>query len=278
MTTLVIDGDILVHLACRYDRWQTKCKKEGKYLLVNLNEEGTKEHLEYTKREDEKYMRESWENFEKLVNTLVDELWAIGYFMAVKGEGNFRHDLYSEYKANRARQKEKRPDNRSKFVNAITKLAVLNGYATPADGMEADDLVRIKAEELRESGEDFTIVTIDKDLRCIPGKFYDPKKKEHFEISEEEATKFYYEQLLSGDSSDNIPGVPGVGPINAQKMLAGINSEEEYQEIVVSNYLAAYEDDWEVMLELNGKLLYILKSIDDSFSMADWPIVKELKE
>jgi 5'-3' exonuclease len=242
-----------------------------------LDEEGERVHLEFTQREDRKYMEDSWEKFQKDLSELLEMFYTEDYIMAVKGDDNFRDILYPEYKANRRRQAEKRPDNRRKFVNAVTELAIMEDIAIPAHGREADDLVRIWAEESIAEGEDFVVVTIDKDLKCIPGKFYDPSKKISFTITPEEAMRHYYEQLIQGDPTDNIPGVPGVGPVGAEEAVRYCFTDEAYQDVVVGHYIAAYEDEWFEMLELNGKLIHIQKTMDDIFNLAEWPIAQELR-
>ena len=282
MTKLIIDGDPICHLSCRYDRWQSKVKREQETLLIKLNNAGEKERLEYTKEEDRKYMEESWKNFQNFIVTLQDQFFTEEYVMAVAGKNNFRLDVWPDYKVNRRRQREKHPDNRQRFVKAITQLSIKEGYAIPADGREADDMVRIWAEQCRAMGEDYVVVTIDKDLKCIPGKFYDPKLKKTFEVTEEEALQFYYRQLIEGDTTDGIPGVPGVGTVGSDNAVKGVYDEETLQEIVANLYYTAYydeedEDAWFDMLELNGQLIHIQKTMDDKFTAKDWPFVKQLR-
>ena len=273
---LCIDGDILMHLACRYDRWQQKCKREGDVLLVEINENGYVLE-EFTKEEDRKYMEESWKNFKKLLNKIQDDCWSSDFKMAVRGDNNFRDEIWPEYKANRRRQAVKNPSRRIEFVKAITELAVFEGYAVPAHGREADDLVRIWAEECIKENREHIVVTNDKDLRCIPGKFYDPKENVLFEVDAETAMANYYTQLLCGDSTDNIPGVPGLGVKGATNLISTLSTEEEYQEAVIANYISAYQDEWHDMLILNGKLIHIQRTMDDVFSVDNWPLAIELR-
>lgn len=274
----IIDGDILCYQACEA-RWKQRC--ENGTLIVSLDQEGNELPFEYSKEEDEKYLRKSWEAFKKELQNLLDTVYATDFVMAVKGEGNFRDLLYPEYKSNR----KKHPDKANHFVNFMRELAVMEDIAIPSVGREADDLVRIWAEEARAAGQDYIVCTIDKDLRCIPGNYYQMpiktsafvKPGKFFQISEEEACRFYYEQLLKGDPTDNIPGVPKIGPVNATKILAPFNKEEEFQEAVVDQYLLAYgEDQWLDYLNSNGKMIHIQKTVDDYFDCLSWPIVQEL--
>jgi DNA polymerase-1 len=265
----IVDGDPLCYLACapRY--------KQGS--AIQLDENGNKIPLEFTKEEDTKYFMQSWKNLEKKVEELKEKLFCNTLLMAVQDDTkkikNYRKMMYPEYKMNR----HKDPSKQNLFVPKLRKLLVKGGYAIVAEGREADDYVRTWALEARAAKEDYVVVSLDKDLQCIPGKFYNVKTEELIEISEWDALKNYYRQLLMGDSSDNIPGLPGIGPKTADKLLLGAFDEEEMQEIVVMNYLEKFEDDWYDMLLSNAKMLHIQTHLNDYFSFDSWPLVQELK-
>jgi 5'-3' exonuclease len=262
----IIDGDILCYSACK-DRWKTKYDTPPP---IQLDSNGKKIPLEFTKVDDTLYMKTVWKNFKKELQELLDELFCDEFMMAVKGgEDNYRNAIYPEYKANRNPQNE--------FVPAIRKLAVREGLAIEASGREADDLVRIWAEECRKINKDFIICSIDKDLLCIPGKHYLMHKKTFKEVSEDEGIRHFYEQLLKGDSTDNIPGIPGIGNVKAAKLLKDFNTEEEFQRVIVEQYFLYYgEACWLDMLLVNGKMLYIQKEPYDFFSCLHWSSVEEM--
>lgn len=268
----IIDGDVLCYQACK-PRWEKKARIEDGVSFVQLDEAGKRIPLEYTLDEDREYLKESWANLQKDLESLLDNLFCTEYLMAVKGSGNFRYDLYPEYKLNRHADK----SMQNVFVPNLRKFAIASGIAIGSDGREADDLVRIWAEQARLAGDDYVICSIDKDLKCIPGKHWLMHHKTLIEISEEEATRHYYQQLLKGDPTDNIPGVPKVGEVKAAKFLADCTTEEEFQEVVVSQYIQAYGDDWHSYLLSNGKMIHLQKHANDYFSVNDWPIVKTLK-
>ena len=141
---------------------------------------------------------------------MVGEPW-----VAVKGRGNFRKDLYPQYKANR---KPLDPDLAKAL--AYGHEYMLNYHnALPADGMEADDLVSIWAWEARADDIPYFIVGIDKDLRQIPGNHYNFVRKTHEFIDDFDAQWNLMIQCLTGDNADNIPGIRGVGPKKAEKIL-----------------------------------------------------------
>jgi 5'-3' exonuclease len=71
-------------------------------------------------------------------------------------------------------------------------------------------------------------VTNDKDNKQTIGEHYDPVKKEAFYVTQEEADRWFYYQLLVGDTVDNLKGVVGIGKKKAAKLLQ--QAEEQYQE------------------------------------------------
>jgi len=269
----IIDGDVLCYLACNTERWKTKVKIENNTTFIELDESGKRKSLEFTKDEDRKHLETSWQNFNRILGELLEETFCIEYKMAVKGEGNFRNDLFPEYKLNR----HKDPTKQNIFVPVLRKLAVAEDMAVEAHGMEADDLMRIWAEEARALGTEYIICSIDKDLRCIPGKHWSMKKRELLTVSEEQALRNYYHQLLKGDPTDNILGIPGIGEVKATRILAPYSNEDDFQEQVVEQYLSVYGDDWEKELIFTGKMIYLKKAFNDEFSLDSWPVVQSLK-
>ena len=140
--------------------------------------------------------------------------------VAVKGIGNFRKDIYKLYKSNRPELSKELRDS----LNYGYKHMLKRWNAIPANGMEADDLVSIWAYEAREIDEQYVVVGIDKDLLQIPGNHYNFNKKIHRFINDDEAYKLLMIQCLTGDRTDNIPGIKGIGPKKAEKILEGVST------------------------------------------------------
>ena len=147
--------------------------------------------------------------------------------VAVKGRGNFRNDIYPKYKANR---KELEPDLKEALAYGHQYMVDYHG-AICADGMEADDLVSIWAHECRASDRDYTVVGIDKDLLQIPGTHYNFVKKEIQEVDEDLANLKLMLQCLTGDNADNIPGIKGIGPKKAERILTGVPMERRWSRV-----------------------------------------------
>jgi DNA polymerase-1 len=83
--------------------------------------------------------------------------------------------------------------------------------------LEADDLIGIHA-TMPHKGER-VVYSADKDLKTIPGLHWDGDDGEVIEVTEAEADRFFYEQILTGDPVDNYTGCPGVGPAGAAELL-----------------------------------------------------------
>ena len=179
----------------------------------------------------EKELRTSYDKFcrrmkytikERLCNHFdTEEKFNILY--AVKGNDNFRKDLYKPYKSNRPTLDKEIKEK----LNFLFKYAISQG-AVPAHGMEADDLVAIWAYEARESDDQYVICGIDKDLLQIPGNHYNYTKDTWQFVDDDQAHKSLMLQCLTGDNTDNIPGLKGIGPKKAEKILQGVPAERRW--------------------------------------------------
>lgn len=273
----IIDGDILCYLSFE-PRWNYTTKADGTVISTYnpKTDKYEKEVKTYTKEEDAKYLRESWERFQKKTAEAVEEQFCTEYLMAVQGPDNYRVDLFDLYKQQASRTTAK-PSEITKFVPILRKLAIAHGLAIGSDGREADDYIRMWAEESRAAGIDFVICSNDKDLLCIPGKHFNLKTKIFSIVDKAAALRLYYEQLLQGDATDNIPGIPGIGPKKAAKILAHCTTVGEFQKTVVNTYIASFETNWKQHLLSNGKLIHIQRHEYDWFDLKDWPVVQELE-
>jgi DNA polymerase-1 len=85
--------------------------------------------------------------------------------------------------------------------------------------LEADDLLGLLATSAPERGWETVLVSGDKDLRQIPGNFYDPIRGILGRVDEEAGLRLHALQTLTGDPVDNYSGCPGIGPVKAAKLL-----------------------------------------------------------
>jgi 5'-3' exonuclease len=136
-----------------------------------------------------------------------------------------------------------------------------------SDNCEADDLVRVWALECDAAGINRAVVSVDKDLHCIPGTHYNPRTKKIYQIDEEYGERFYWQQVLQGDSVDFIPGLPRVGPVKAKKLLADAITHKEMRDVVCRAYNDVYGDEGYSYMIANGRLIHIWRKLNDHFKI-----------
>lgn len=159
------------------------------------------------------------------------------------GKNNFRNDIgvTAVYKGNR-------PSKKPKHLKAVKQHFVDNWGAVFAEGQEADDAIAIEATALNGDG---IIASLDKDFKQVSGWHYNFIKRIHEYVNEEDAIRFFYKQILTGDTADNIIGLYKVGPVKAGKMLKDCATEKEMYDVCV----AAYESEDRVLE--NARLLWL---------------------
>ncbi len=137
----------------------------------------------------------------------------------------FRNEIYTDYKANRSEA----PDDLAPQFKYIRKsVLAFNLPSVELTNYEADDLIATYVDQILKAGAKVTIVSSDKDLMQLYKKgvrIFDPMKNKF--INEEDvikkfgvdASKVVDVQALAGDSSDNVPGVPGIGVKTAAELI-----------------------------------------------------------
>ncbi len=137
----------------------------------------------------------------------------------------FRNDIYANYKANRSEA----PDDLAPQFEYIRKsVLAFNLPSVELLNYEADDLIATYVDKILDKGAKVTIVSSDKDLMQLFKKdvrIFDPMKSK-FISNEDVKNKFGVDpskvidvQALAGDSSDNVPGVPGIGIKTAAELI-----------------------------------------------------------
>ena len=198
---------------------------------------------------------------------------------------NFRNDIYPDYKANRSDA----PDDLIPQFEYIRKSVIaFNLPSVELINYEADDLIATYTEQVLIKGGKVTIVSSDKDFMQLYKKdvrIYDPMKNK-FITPEDINNKFGVEpkkvidvQALAGDSSDNVPGVPGIGIKTAAELINQYGTLEELlkkaheikqnkrretiiknkNKAIISKKLVTLKKDVPVKEKLNE---FILKEID----------------
>jgi DNA polymerase-1 len=193
-TTLLVDGDALAYRLAAANEEETEWAPGELTLSTSLPKvfEGVEAHLK------------SWQERFGGANVRValsDTPWT------------FRMDVYKPYKAHR---KEVRKPLGLKRVREYL-IEKHNGVVLP--GLEADDLMGLWMTDPRKHKDDGIIVSWDKDMRAVPGRFWVPGTDDVETRDETEANLMWMAQALSGDAADGYPGCRNVGVVRAKRIV-----------------------------------------------------------
>lgn len=180
---------------------------------------------------------EAWARFNDSVDVLAEKVDADEVVLCVTDRENFRFDFYGDYKSNR------KSGVKPLLVPVLRDMVAEDprGYRRPR--LEGDDIMGIL--QTKPGAGDTICITIDKDLKTIPGKHFNFRRGEYFEVTEGEANQFLLQQVLMGDATDGFPGCRGIGPKKAANMLPDPveDIQEAWDEIIVPAYEKAGFDE-----------------------------------
>lgn len=192
-------------------------------------------------------------NYEELINGKISEiLFATGcsnyeLYVECPEKGTMFRDTIAvtkKYKGNRAKLERPPLLGDAKYYMRDTWNANLVSV------FESEDFVTKRAAEI---GHDNCIIAaIDKDLYCNPGRFYNYRTGETKIVTQEQADLNLWRQVATGDNTDNIPGVPGIGPRKAEVVVDVESCVKLYKENGLS---------YEYFIE-QFNLIYIRPSVD----------------
>lgn len=189
------------------------------------------------------------------------------YWLFLSGKDNFREEVATikKYKGNR--QDAKKP----KYYKDLRDYMVDVLGATVVDGIEADDAIG----QLQYSHNDKSTVicSIDKDLDMIPGYHFNFVKGEFYDVKLPDANLAFLRQMLTGDSTDNIPGIKGIGPKTVAKLIPKGCEEAKAIEVINNQYRNQYGEAWQSAAEEIAKLLWIRRREDETC-----PYIQNFKE
>jgi len=191
-------------------------------------------------------------NLGKLISFLEEQVPVDDLIVCNGSKNNFRKDIDSNYKLNRT---QKRPD----ILSELHELVKLSYNSVWGDGVETDDVVAtLWSEEVSKNGVDSVIImSLDKDYKQFPCWFYDYnyKRRELYKISEEEAIRNFYSQMIIGDSSDNIKVCKGYGKVYASNLLKEAKTEYSAMNRTYRLYKDIYGDDAKPIFNQTKSLL-----------------------
>jgi DNA polymerase-1 len=191
-----------------------------------------------------------------------------------KGKPAFRHDRYEDYKANRREQ----PDSlREQFGLIREVLEKLRIPIVEVEGFEADDLLATLAKRAVDEGDEVVIVSGDRDILQLVGdgvtatmtrrgitdmaRYDAAGVVDRYGVTPEQWTDFV---ALKGESSDNLPGVPGIGDKTAAKLIqtyGDIDGVIEHADELTPKIRAGVKEMAE-QLHVNKELGHLLDDVD----------------
>lgn len=228
--TLIIDGDWLVYVACcasendiRWDEW-----------IHTLHADPVDIRDMITGR----------------INQWKEKTGDSDVMLCFSSYPTFRHDIYPDYKANRMGKR------KPLGLRDATDWAKAEYQHHVMEGLEADDVMGLLL-----TGSTLPnpiLVSIDKDMRTVPGRLL--VEDELVLTSKHEANVNWMTQALTGDSTDNYPGLKGFGPKTAAKLLDGAESLAAMWDRVVGAYKKNGQTFGDALL--NARLARILRHGD----------------
>jgi DNA polymerase-1 len=189
MSTVMIDGDIVLYQACSGAETETEWEPEQWHIETDL--------------------RVAKKAADTQLNDIQFRSGCDDMVIAISDSNNFRKDIYPEYKATRA-------GKRKPVGYKALKAWMLNAYPSVLKPkLEGDDVMGIFA--TRPDAGKVVLWSLDKDIATIPGIFMQGKTKRT--VQPHEANYYWLCQTLAGDQVDNYPGCKGIGMKTAEKMF-----------------------------------------------------------
>ena len=184
-------------------------------------------------------LREAKSRVEDQVANLMEALGGRDVIMCFSERRTFRHDLFPEYKGNRKRTR------KPTIFGPLRKWVMECWRSECWPALEADDVMGILSKS-HSVPRPKIVVSDDKDLQSVPCNLYQPMHPERGvrHITYADARRHHLMQTLMGDSGDNYPGLPGVGPKKAEAILKDGTWEE-----VVEAYEAKGLNETEALLQ-----------------------------
>ena len=181
------------------------------------------------------------------VNQIIEDSGCTEYNIYLTPKTTFRNNVRDDYKANR------KDKPKPVHIKAIRDYLINTYKAKVVQDIEADDALGL-------SQNPYTIIaSIDKDLLMCEGKHYNFVKKDFTNVTKEEGTRFFYQQMITGDTSDNILGIRGLGKVKASKLLKD-TARKDWDNMIIDLYIKefGYEEGRNRCVQ-NSQLLWILQ-------------------
>lgn len=249
----LIDGDYLKYnIGFSGEKTEYTVTDKNKEVLITLSKKEVNaliksrpdDNLRVSKRKEIQPLAFVLGRCKTKLNEVLQAVDCKEYEVFLTGTDNFRDELVDYYKKNRD------PNHKPFYFDDVGEYMRRQWHATVVNGIEADDAMGL--------GQDSTtiICSIDKDMDTVPGWHYWDNKGLYY-LEYEEAIRFFYKQLLMGDTTDNISGIKGIGKAKASDILWGLDTEEDYFHATLTAYRDRYGEEGFNLMNENGQLLWI---------------------
>lgn len=201
--------------------------------------------------------------------------WCSDFQIYLGGEGNYRKAVATmkEYKSGRPPKPLAFQQCYDYTVNKYKDRVVICNGEEAEDGVAKVAWPKYLAARAAKNKDlaDVVICRVDKDLIQVPGWHYNYGKDTGPDwITDAEAARHFWWQMLKGDTTDAILGIPGVGGAKATKVLEGAKNEKECVERVIRAYKDHFEDGWESPFKENAILLRMRSYPGEMFDAVEY--------
>jgi 5'-3' exonuclease len=265
--TVLIDGDILAYrcgFAAEHKLYNLSFVMDDPHTVTHHAEfTGKRAMNEFLKEHEDEITEYEWESrlevepiahclstVKHMIENIRKDVNADKVNIYLSSKTNFRDGIATIQKYKGNRDQRRKPIHHEEIVKYLRKYC----NAVTLANLEADDVLADVQTSCNKAGDETVIASNDKDLLQIPGLHYDFVKKKKMRITPESGMRRLYCQMLTGDRTDNIPGIYKVGPVTAEEILAEASTEEEYEAAVYTawdNYLTS-DNTPEWLVAYNG--------------------------
>jgi len=232
--------------------------------ILDENGEPVKVDGKFTYRE--RTFEESCKIADDYITNILNITEATNYIGFFGGSSKSRKEIYPEYKANRKDLEPlKNLPQMKTYLGDKWNFVFLLGYE-----YETDDFV---ASFVKQTPNSF-IISPDKDLLGLVGNHYNPRKNEWVYVAGSTAENNFWCSMITGDTSDNIKGIPGKGIKYAENLIKEDEEGTPYQSLILQEYVN-YFGEYKGIEEFykNYKCLKIKNDLDISmFTPIEWEL------
>lgn len=286
----LIDGDILTYrigasVEPRFYKIFLKDAKENGWInkirykkdaIAWVEEQGlTLDEVEFEVVKEAEPYSHALHNLQATMDNIMSGSLADDFIVYLTGSDNFRETVATSfpYKGNRDR------DDRPLYYQQLRDTLINDYGAVVIGGMEADDALSLAQWEdyknipllMKEQDAQTIICTLDKDLNMVPGWHYDWVKDKRYWVDDDMGLYSFFNQLLTGDTNDNIIGIKGIGTRTADTILQRVIGDDrtvqeaakDVLEVIRGKYREAEIED---RFEENAILLWMLRERDTTWS------------